>query len=53
MINEKRERRRRRHGEARCGKEIPTTCGIKVSSIASGEGLTSDDPFFSRAQPYA
>ena len=48
----------KRQGKERRGRkdvreEIVTTCGIKVSSIANGEGLTSDDPFFSRAQPYA
>ena len=41
----------RREESGRC--ELVTCCGIKVSSIASGEGLISDDPFFSRAQPYA
>ena len=52
-MKEEEETREREKREERCGEEIPTTCDIKVSSIASGEGLTSDDPFFSRAQPYA
>ena len=26
---------------------------IQVSTAATEEGLTSDDPFFSKAQPYA
>ena len=43
----------KRRGRKDVREEIVTTCGIKVSSIASGEDLTSDDPFFSRAQPYA
>ena len=33
--------------------EIVTTCSIQVSNAATEEVLTSEDPFFSRAQPYA
>ena len=40
---EEEEMRKKRVEEVR--EEIVTTCGIQVSSIATREGLTSDDPF--------
>ena len=50
------ETRGREKREERCGEEIVyNNLWYKSKSIfhANGEGLTSDDPFFSRAQPYA
>ena len=33
--------------------EVVTPCGTQVSTAATQKVLTSDDPIFSRAQPYA
>ena len=46
---------RMRGGEKRVKEvreEAVTTCGIRLPLLL-GKILTSDDPFFSRAQPYA
>ena len=55
MMEEMRERtggeKKKRVEELR--DETAITFGIQVSSITTGEILTSHDPFFSRAQPYA
>ena len=59
MKNEKRGRKMKRQGEERRGRKdvreetVHNNLWYKSIFHASGEGLTSDDPFFSRAQPYA
>ena len=41
-----------RGGKTRLEEVREDIYGIQVSSIATGEVLTSDDSFFSRTQPY-